>query len=212
MNMASSTPKAPETPKNKILTRARMSSVGADSPFSSPLELRRSSSATTLVSSLSIPVQGAVRVKRPIYTMKDPIIQPGTDRLGRAPRKSKSNAMNALKTHSSGSADPEDTSIDVVKELNDESPVPPEPAPELDMSSVGQKRVRSDIERLRRPRPFDIQDCPTFWPTEEEFRDPTAYIQKIASIGHDHGICKIVPPESWEMPFVTDTKVSSRRN
>jgi histone demethylase JARID1 len=35
-----------------------------------------------------------------------------------------------------------------------------------------------------------------------------SYIRAIAPQAQEFGIAKIVPPETWRMPFVTDTEVS----
>jgi histone demethylase JARID1 len=43
-----------------------------------------------------------------------------------------------------------------------------------------------------------LGECPTFYPTEEEFADPTRYIQMIRAQASPYGLCKIVPPESAE--------------
>ena len=44
-----------------------------------------------------------------------------------------------------------------------------------------------------------IVKCPTFHPTEEQFKDPLEYIQSIAPKAEVYGICKIVPPPSWKV-------------
>ncbi|GES76693.1 lysine-specific demethylase lid-like [Rhizophagus clarus] len=63
-------------------------------------------------------------------------------------------------------------------------------------------------------RKKDILEAPVLYPTPEEFRDPYAYIESIAHIGHRYGIIKIVPPEGWRPPFVLNTeefKFSTRK-
>lgn len=50
-----------------------------------------------------------------------------------------------------------------------------------------------------------IDDAPVFHPTEEEFRDPLAYIDSIRDdVEDEYGICKIVPPASWRPPVMFD--------
>lgn len=56
-------------------------------------------------------------------------------------------------------------------------------------------------------RPFGLENCPVFEPSEEEFRDPMGYVRKIAEEGKRYGMAKIIPPKGWKMPFVTDTEV-----
>ncbi|KAG8385165.1 hypothetical protein BUALT_Bualt03G0013400 [Buddleja alternifolia] len=45
-----------------------------------------------------------------------------------------------------------------------------------------------------------IEDAPVFYPTEEEFQDTIGYIGSIWSKAESYGICKIVPPPSWNPP------------
>lgn len=52
---------------------------------------------------------------------------------------------------------------------------------------------------------FGLEECPTFYPTEEEFADPMEYITSIGPVGRPYGIAKIVPPEGWRMPFSLPT-------
>ncbi|XP_017466457.1 PREDICTED: lysine-specific demethylase lid isoform X1 [Rhagoletis zephyria] len=47
-------------------------------------------------------------------------------------------------------------------------------------------------------------ECPVFRPTQEEFKNPLAYINKIRPIAEKCGIAKILPPESWSPPFAVD--------
>ncbi|KAL1542259.1 putative lysine-specific demethylase JMJ16 [Salvia divinorum] len=52
-------------------------------------------------------------------------------------------------------------------------------------------------EEARRP---DIEDAPVFYPSEEEFEDAIKYISSIRSKAEMYGICRIVPPPSWNPP------------
>ncbi|XP_049817901.1 lysine-specific demethylase lid isoform X3 [Aethina tumida] len=47
-------------------------------------------------------------------------------------------------------------------------------------------------------------EAPVFYPTEEEFMDPLAYISKIRPTAECTGICKIKPPSNWQPPFAVD--------
>lgn len=47
-------------------------------------------------------------------------------------------------------------------------------------------------------------EAPVFYPTEEEFKDPLAYINKIRPVAETTGICKIKPPSNWQPPFAVD--------
>ncbi len=43
-----------------------------------------------------------------------------------------------------------------------------------------------------------LGECPTFYPTEEEFWDPIKYVQSIRPHASKFGLCKIVPPAPAE--------------
>nr|CAD1823342.1 unnamed protein product [Ananas comosus var. bracteatus] len=45
-----------------------------------------------------------------------------------------------------------------------------------------------------------VPHAPVFYPTEEEFVDPLAYIDRIRPLAEPFGICRIVPPKSWLLP------------
>lgn len=57
---------------------------------------------------------------------------------------------------------------------------------------------------------MDLEECPVFYPSLDEFRDPITYIRSIHEKAVGYGIAKIVPPKEWEMPFVCDTEVRHR--
>ncbi|KAJ7098774.1 jumonji superfamily protein [Mycena belliarum] len=157
-------------------------------------------------SCISIPVEGAIPVNPP--TDGEPQVQEPRAvavESGRAPRKSKTEALMALKTRSrSASIGEDDSSEDILAEKYRDVPAIV-PSPILDLSTVKTRSPRPDSLPRKEPRPFGLQDCPAFYPTAEEFKDPMAYIRTISDRANAYGICKVVPPEGWKMPFVTDT-------
>lgn len=80
----------------------------------------------------------------------------------------------------------------------------------LDLSTV-----RTSAPAIMPPRSterlFGLEHCPIFYPTVDEFAEPLEYIEGIAQQArqHNHGICKVVPPEGWQPPFSLDTEVGS---
>ncbi|EST05603.1 Zinc finger, PHD-finger [Kalmanozyma brasiliensis GHG001] len=66
---------------------------------------------------------------------------------------------------------------------------------------------RNPPPRLR-PRLFELEEAPTFYPSLDEFADPMKYISWIADPqggnGKAYGIVKIVPPEGWNPECVLD--------
>ena len=80
-------------------------------------------------------------------------------------------------------------------------------APPLDLKTVERKGYPSSRNPSARTRPHGLLEAPTYRPTEAEFRDPMAYLQSIHKEASKFGICKIVPPESWNPDFAIDTEV-----
>ena len=164
---------------------------------------------STFISCLSIPVEGAVPIKPQEDSPSSPqtrMSHQGTSGSAkRAPRKSKTNALAALQNHTSSLSNDEGGPQDVSDDFfGANSPI--SVSPSLDLSSVKTSSPRTQPPRSTQ-RLFELPDCPVFHPTSEEFKDPMAYIDSISHRVVNYGICKVVPPVGWKMPFVTNTEV-----
>ncbi|KAJ9508664.1 hypothetical protein QJQ45_027957 [Haematococcus lacustris] len=49
-----------------------------------------------------------------------------------------------------------------------------------------------------------VPEAPTYFPSEDEFRDPFAYIASIREEASKFGIARIIPPPSWDPPCALD--------
>ncbi|RDW95057.1 hypothetical protein BP5796_00820 [Coleophoma crateriformis] len=77
----------------------------------------------------------------------------------------------------------------------------------MDLRSVERRGVpTASRESAKRIRPHGLLEAPTYRPTEAEFKDPYEYIKKIAPEASQFGICKVIPPDSWQPDFVVDTE------
>ena len=165
--------------------------------------------ASAFYSCLAIPVEGATPIQDQDPQPKSTSPQ-STTTPKRAPRKSKTDALAAMQIQASSSDDKSQSSYQATGVRTFDDPGPPiAVSPVLDMNSVKTSSPRNPPPR-ERSRPFGLEDCPTYYPTMEEFKDPLGYIRSISEHAKNYGICKIVPPDSWKMPFTTDTEVSFR--
>ena len=170
----------------------------------------------TFTSSLSIAVEGTKPIDKSNMNRPVHLDEPSSPRTNgetrRAPRKSKTDALAALNVRSRSPS----SALDEMNPISS-TRISPDPATlhvpisienDFDLSSVKTIGVREPKPRTR-SRPFNLEDCPTFYPSPNDFKDPLSYIRQITPEAQKYGICKIVPPSGWKMPFKTDTEVNS---
>jgi histone demethylase JARID1 len=163
--------------------------------------------ASAFYSCLAIPVEGVTPIQDQDDNPKSSSSQP-SNAPKRAPRKSKTDALAAMQMQATSSDDKSQSSYQATGVRTFDDPGPPiTVSPVLDMNSV-KTTSPHNLPPRKYPRPFGLEDCPGYYPTVEEFKDPLGYIRSVSDHARNYGICKIVPPDSWKMPFTTDTEVS----
>lgn len=60
------------------------------------------------------------------------------------------------------------------------------------------------FETCKESRLFKLEECPTVYPTPEEFQNPVDYVHSLSDLGAKYGIVKIVPPANWNPKFALD--------
>jgi histone demethylase JARID1 len=82
----------------------------------------------------------------------------------------------------------------------------------LDLATVERRHYGAVNNQPPKPnRMFGLQEAPSYRPTTEQFKDPVRYIESIREEAQKYGIVKIIPPDSWKMPFAIDTEVCALR-
>lgn len=84
----------------------------------------------------------------------------------------------------------------------------------LDLLSVERRGQPTAVkEPLKKTnRIYELEEAPVYQPTEEEWKDPVEYMRKITPEAKKFGICKVIPPDSWNPDFAIDTEVSALHN
>lgn len=77
----------------------------------------------------------------------------------------------------------------------------------LDIRSVERRGdPTASNEPEKKNRPFNLDEAPTYRPSEDEFKDMHGYIKKISAEAAKYGLCKIIPPPSWKPDLAIDTE------
>ncbi|CAH7686296.1 hypothetical protein PPACK8108_LOCUS20927 [Phakopsora pachyrhizi] len=161
-----------------------------------------------------------IQTDRPLRKRRSPKLKgPLPEHLKRG-RKSKSNAIITLSSHSPSS--PRQTRPNQERIYQRKEPkAHPGQHPsrvnitqklgsfddgKLDFSSIRTESPRSNPRARQKGRLFELEHCPIFYPIPDEFKDLIKYFELIGSRLKSHGVGKAVPPLRWRLPFVLDTE------
>jgi histone demethylase JARID1 len=70
----------------------------------------------------------------------------------------------------------------------------------------GEGEGEGERGRERGPTALGLEEAPVFYPTEAEFSDPLRFIAQIREQSEPYGICRVVPPRSWNPPFAIESQ------
>ena len=81
-------------------------------------------------------------------------------------------------------------------------------------AEVAKPRTRGCVARRDAAMPpkyrlAAVKEAPVYHPTPDEFSDPLRYIASIRAEAEAFGLCRIVPPAGWSVPFNQDTATFS---
>lgn len=79
-----------------------------------------------------------------------------------------------------------------------------EPINNDELILLQQALENSKKETKRVNMALEVPEAPTFYPAEDEWKNPLEYISKIRPVAQEYGICKIVPPAVWNPPSMLD--------
>ena len=130
---------------------------------------------------------------------------PGVGNAGGAMTQSNHNAQQIPST-SSFQVDLHPAKSGIYTNYASHIPLSQRRAPPLDLSTVERRGQPSAARETRRVRPHGLQEAPTFRPNDEDFQDPFDYIRRIRPEAEKYGICKIIPPDSWQPAFAINTE------
>ncbi|KPM37122.1 Lysine-specific demethylase 5C [Neonectria ditissima] len=116
-------------------------------------------------------------------------------------------AVGAATSHSSSKPKPKVNS-NGYHPTNSQTPLSSLSSTPLDLTSVERRGQPTAVREpvIKKSRPHGLDEAPTYYPTEEDWRDPFEYMRKITPEASKFGICKIVPPETWNPEFAIDTE------
>ena len=119
-------------------------------------------------------------------------------------------ALGGQPSHPPATAKPTPNGVPASSSKNPNQPTIPYSARKsapLDINTVERRGHASIREPEKRNRPHGLPEAPTYRPSEDEFRDPMAYIKSIADEASKFGICKIIPPDDWNPDLAINLEV-----